>query len=184
MKNKIDCYHFKEKQREILCFVHSYLSSILSRPSSYVTWYTILLTGKKIMDLDYQLILNIVLLVLAIVLIFISLVLIYCQTFSLKVDVGLLIIPTCCMILLLIFYVSQLQSYFGVSSARKIDLILLSVSGLFSLLFFILIGALMIYCQRVNEANNIEAENHISLLKDSRGPSISVYPKSISILSQ
>ena len=136
------------------------------------------------MDLDYQLILNIVLLVLAIVLIFISLVLIYCQTFSLKVDVGLLIIPTCCMILLLIFYVSQLQSYFGVSSARKIDLILLSVTGLFSLLFFILIGALMIYCQRVNEANNIEAENHISLLKNSRGPSISVYPKSSSILSQ
>ena len=118
----------KNKEKYCVLSIHN-LSSILSRvstPSSYVTWYTILLTGKKIMDLDYQLILNIVLLVLAIVLIFISLVLIYCQTFSLKVDVGLLIIPTCCMILLLIFYVSQLQSYFGVSSARKIDLILVA----------------------------------------------------------
>jgi len=131
------------------------------------------------MDPDYQL-LNIVLLVLAIVLIFISLLLIYCQTFSLKVDVCLLIIPTCCIILLLIFYVGQFDNFGrpvskslywdkSANSARKIDLILLSVSGLFALLFFILIGALMIYCQRVNEANNIEAENHIRLLKNSRG---------------
>ena len=147
------------------------------------------------MDLDYLVpsILNIVLLVLAIVLIFISLLLIYCQTFSLKVDVGLLIIPTCCIILLLIFYVGQFDNFGrpvskslywdkSANSARKIDLILLSVSGLFALLFFILIGALMIYCQRVNEANNIEAENHIRLLKNSRGLSISVYLKSISIL--
>ena len=50
----------------------------------------------------------------------------------------------------------------------------MSVSGLFALLVYILIGGvLMIYCQRVQNETNIEAENQTSvtniLLQNSKG---------------
>ena len=129
------------------------------------------------MDSDYQLILNIVLMVLAIVLIFISLVLIYCQKFSLKVNIGLLLTPICCMILLLISYRSQFKAYGSCRRCdffqQKVDLISLSFFGLFALLILIFIGVLMIYCQRVQNDTNNEAENQISvpniLLQNSKG---------------
>jgi uncharacterized membrane protein YkvI len=116
-------------------------------------------------------ILNIVLMVLAVVMIFISLVLIYCQKFSLKVDIGLLFIPICCMILLLIFYSTQFKAYRPFFH-QKNDLILLSVFGLFALLVLILNGVLINYCQRVQNETNIEAENQRSvrlLLQNSKG---------------
>ena len=119
------------------------------------------------MDFEHQRILNTVLMVLAILLIFASLVLICCQKFSLKVNIGLLLTPICCMILLLIFYKSQYEAY------GSFDIILLTFSGLFALLVLILVGGLMIYCQRVQNETNIEAENQISvsnkLLQNSKG---------------
>ena len=136
-----------------------------------------LLSGKlKIMDIDYQPFLNVFLMVLAVAMIFISLFLIYCQKFSLKINIGLLLTPICCMILLLIFYRSQFKdrSYGNTKVIyQKVDLILLSVSGLFALLVLILIGFLMIYCQRIQNETNIEAVNQTSvtniLLQNSKG---------------
>ena len=136
-----------------------------------------LLSGKlKIMDIDYQPFLNVFLMVLAVAMIFISLFLIYCQKFSLKINIGLLLTPICCMILLLIFYRSQFKdrSYGNTKVIyQKVDLILLSVSGLFALLVLILIGFLMIYCQRIQNETNIEAANQTSvsniLLQNSKG---------------
>ena len=120
------------------------------------------------MDIDYQPFLNVFLMVLAVAMIFISLFLIYCQKFSLKINIGLLLTPICCMILLLIFYKQD-----GVDD-YKVYLISMSVSGLFALLVYILIGGvLMIYCQRVQNETNIEAENQTSvtniLLQNSKG---------------
>ena len=134
------------------------------------------------MDIDYDLNLNIVLMVLAVVMIFKILLLIYCQTFSPKINIGLLLTAICCMILLLIFYKSQFkargrskQNLWRVQQTiqQKVDLIILSVSGLFALLVLILIGFLMIYCQRVQNETNIEAANQTSvtniLLQNSKG---------------
>ena len=114
--------------------------------------------------MDDYFLLNIILMVLAVLMFFISLVLIYCQKFSLKVNIGLFLTPICCMILLLIFYMSQFNEF----------LIVLPISGLFALLVYILIGGvLMIYCQRVQNETNIEAENQTSvsniLLQNSKG---------------
>ena len=66
---------------------------------------------------------------------------------------------------------------FGAKRAQRIqqtvDLIILSVSGLFALLVLILIGFLLIYCQRVQNETNIEAANQTSvsniLLQNSKG---------------
>ena len=143
-----------------------YLSSELSEHKQCILiWNFYFQKPPKIMD--DQLILNIVLMVLVVVMIFISLVLICCQKFSLKVNIGLLLTPICCMILLLIFYRSQFEAY------GSLRFILLSFSGLFALLVLILVGGLMIYCQRVQNETNIEAENQISvsntLLQNSKG---------------
>ena len=128
------------------------------------------------MDNDYQLGVNIVLMVPAAVMIILSLVLIYFQKFSPKINIGLLLIPICYLILLLIFYRSQFKdrSYGNTKVIyQKVDLILLSVSGLFALLVLILIGFLMIYCQSVQNETNIEAANQTSvtntLLQNSKG---------------
>ena len=126
--------------------------------------------------MDDELFLNIVLMVLAVVMIFITLVLIYCQNFSPKINIGLLLTPICCMILLLIFYKSQFKDYAFPGAEQiqqKVDLIILLVSGLFALLVLILIGFLLIYCQRVQNETNIEAANQTSvtniLLQNSKG---------------
>ena len=122
------------------------------------------------MDIDYDLNLNIVLMVLAVVMIFKILLLIYCQTFSPKINIGLLLTAICCMILLLIFYRSQFKEY---SFKGESHLISLTVSGLVALLVLILIGVLMIYCQRVQNETNVEAEDQKSvtrvLLQNSKG---------------
>ena len=115
------------------------------------------------MDIDF--LLNILLMVLAVLMFFISLVLIYCQKFSLKVNIGLFLTPICYMILLLIFYTSQFKASW---------LMAFYFLTLFALLVFILIcGGLMIYCQRVQNETNIEAENQRSvsniLLQNSKG---------------
>ena len=128
------------------------------------------------MAIDYQPFLNIFFMGLAAVMIFISLVLIYRQEFSLKVNIGLLLIPICCMILLLIFYKSQIKDWVFPGAEQiqeKVDLIILLSFGLFALLVLILIGFLMIYCQRVQNETNIEAANQTSvsniLLQNSKG---------------
>ena len=130
----------------------------------------------KIMAIDYQPFLNIFFMVLAAVMIFISLVLIYRQEFSLRVNIGLLLTPICCMILLLIFYNSQFKDWAFPDADQiqeKVNLIILLISGLFALLVLILIGFLMIYCQRVQNETNIEAANQTSvsniLLQNSKG---------------
>ena len=126
------------------------------------------------MDIDF--LLNIILMVLAVLMFFISLVLIYCQKFSLKVNMGLLLTPICYMILLLIFYRSQFKPVPKFRNElfihQKVDLIILSVSGLFAMLVLILIGGLMIYCQRIQNVTNIAAENQMGvskLLQNSKG---------------
>ena len=129
------------------------------------------------MDNDYQLGVNIVLMVPAAVMIILSLVLIYFQKFSPKINIGLLLIPICYLILLLIFYRSQFKRnsvWFEnqLFIRQKVDLIILSVSGLFAILVLILIGGLMIYCQRIQNEMNIEAENPMGvskLLQNSKG---------------
>ena len=128
------------------------------------------------MAIDYQPFLNIFFMVLAAVMIFISLVLIYRQEFSLKVNIGLLLTQICCMILLLIFYKSQIKDWAFPGAEQiqeKVDLIILLSFGLFALLVLILIGFLMIYCQRVQNETNIEAANQTSvsniLLQNSKG---------------
>ena len=152
-----------------------YLSSELSEHKQCILiWNFYFQKPPKIMD--DQLILNIVLMVLVVVMIFISLVLICCQKFSLKVNIGLLLTPICCMILLLIFYRSQFEVKYGSfpwsEINHKADFILLSFSVLFALVL-ILVGGLMMYCQRVQNEANIEAENQISvsntLLQNSKG---------------
>jgi len=128
----------------------------------------------KIMDNDYQLT-NIVLMVPAVVMIFLSLVLIYFQKFAPKINIGVLLIPICYLILLLIFYRSQFKPFKRSNRSfihQKVDLIILSVSGLFAILVLILIGGLMIYCQRIQNEMNIEAENPMGvskLLQNSKG---------------
>ena len=127
------------------------------------------------MDNDYQLGVNIVLMVPAVVMIFLSLVLIYFQKFAPKINIGLLLIPICYLILLLIFYRSQFKpvSFRNQSFIhQKVDLIILSVSALFAILVLILTGGLMIYCQRIQNETNIEAENPMGvskLLQNSKG---------------
>ena len=129
------------------------------------------------MDNDYQLGVNIVLMVPAAVMIILSLVLIYFQKFSPKINIGLLLIPICYLILLLIFYRSQFKRnsvWFEnqLFIRQKVDLIILSVSGLFAILVLILIGGLMIYCQRIQNEMNIEAENPMGvskLIQNSKG---------------
>ena len=116
--------------------------------------------------MDDYFLLNIILMVLAVLMFFISLVLIYCQKFSLKVNIGLLLTPICYMILLLIFYTSQFKAYSNFFAFYFLSL--------FALLVFILIcGGLMIYCQRVQNETNIEAANQTSvsniLLQNSKG---------------
>ena len=126
------------------------------------------------MDNDYQLT-NIVLMVPAVVMIFLSLVLIYFQKFAPKINIGVLLIPICYLILLLIFYRSQFKPFKRSNRSfihQKVDLIILSVSGLFAILVLILIGGLMIYCQRIQNEMNIEAENPMGvskLLQNSKG---------------
>ena len=127
------------------------------------------------MDNDYQLGVNIVLMVPAVLMIFLSLVLIYFQKFAPKINIGLLLIPICYLILLLIFYRSQFKPVSFRNRLfihQKVDLIILSVSGLFAILVLILIGGLMIYCQRIQNETNIEAENPMGvskLLQNSKG---------------
>jgi len=121
----------------------------------------------KIMDNDYQLT-NIVLMVPAVVMIFLSLVLIYFQKFAPKINIGVLLIPICYLILLLIFYRSQFKPFKRSNRSfihQKVDLIILSVSGLFAILVLILIGGLMIYCQRIQNETNIAAENQMGVSK-------------------
>ena len=128
------------------------------------------------MDNDYQLGVNIVLMVPAAVMIILSLVLIYFQKFSPKINIGLLLIPICYLILLLIFYRSQFKPVPKFRNElfihQKVDLIILSVSGLFAMLVLILIGCLMIYCQRIQNETNIAAENQMGvskLIQNSKG---------------
>ena len=116
--------------------------------------------------MDDYFLLNIILMVLAVLMFFISLVLIYCQKFSLKVNIGLLLTPICYMILLLIFYTSQFKAYSNFFAFYFLSL--------FALLVFILIcGVPMIYCQRAQNETNIDAENQRSvsniLLQNSKG---------------